>query len=306
MVSPGALALAGLAVWCWPPPGRVIGALRAGPRDGGSGRGRVGRDRVGRERRGDRLSPAVRGLISGRRAGRRVVLGTAAIGGLLGAVSAGPPSGAAMAMVVATVAVLVLRALRRRETRRGLGDLSSGLRLLARELAAGASAASAVAAVADTGGRCAEFFAGLAVELGSGGPVRGMPGGGDPLPGTAGISGLDEGGEVAGIAARLRAIWMMSLQYGIPLAVTVRALSDDVSERRAAMDRRATQTAGPTLSGYLLAGLPVAGLALGGAMGAEPIRILTTTALGGLLLVVGTALTCAGLLWSARLAGGRG
>jgi tight adherence protein B len=36
-------------------------------------------------------------------------------------------------------------------------------------------------------------------------------------------------------------------------------------------------------------------------MGANPLRILAMTAAGQVLLVLGVALVCAGVLWSARL-----
>ncbi len=94
----------------------------------------------------------------------------------------------------------------------------------------------------------------------------------------------------------------MAARYGVPLARVIRAVSDDVDDRRHQMDRRSTSTAGPTLSGYLLAGLPAAGLALGTAMGAHPFHILTSTTVGALLLLAGTLLTCTGLLWSDRIA----
>ncbi|MGB3772354.1 MAG: type ii secretion system integral membrane subunit, partial [Rhodococcus sp. (in: high G+C Gram-positive bacteria)] len=38
--------------------------------------------------------------------------------------------------------------------------------------------------------------------------------------------------------------------------------------------------------------------ALGQAMGASPIAVLTGGGVGGVLLVVGVALACAGLLWT--------
>jgi tight adherence protein B len=51
----------------------------------------------------------------------------------------------------------------------------------------------------------------------------------------------------------------------------------------------------------VLAGLPLLGLALGHAVGANPLRVLSDTSAGQGLLVVGTGLACAGVLWSARL-----
>ena len=59
--------------------------------------------------------------------------------------------------------------------------------------------------------------------------------------------------------------------------------------------------AGPRATATVLAGLPVLGLLLGQAIGADPMRVLAGTAVGQTLLVVGTGLACAGVLWSARI-----
>ena len=51
----------------------------------------------------------------------------------------------------------------------------------------------------------------------------------------------------------------------------------------------------------LLAGLPLLALAMGSGIGADPWAVLTTTATGQVLLLLGVALEAAGLAWSARL-----
>jgi len=43
------------------------------------------------------------------------------------------------------------------------------------------------------------------------------------------------------------------------------------------------------------------GIALGQAVGAAPVQLLLGSTAGGLLLVVGTALVCAGLAWSGAI-----
>ena len=48
----------------------------------------------------------------------------------------------------------------------------------------------------------------------------------------------------------------------------------------------------------MLALLPFAGLLMGAAMGANPLALLTGGGLGGVLLTVGTALVCAGVIVS--------
>jgi tight adherence protein B len=74
-----------------------------------------------------------------------------------------------------------------------------------------------------------------------------------------------------------------------------------VEATAAMLDRQAAEVAGPRLSGYLLAALPVLGLLLGTGMGADPVAVLVSTGLGQVLLVVGVGLSCAGLRWIARI-----
>ena len=58
------------------------------------------------------------------------------------------------------------------------------------------------------------------------------------------------------------------------------------------------------VAGNVLAALPALGLLLGVGMGAQPVAVLLGSSVGHLLLLAGTVLTCAGLLWSARIVGG--
>ena len=51
----------------------------------------------------------------------------------------------------------------------------------------------------------------------------------------------------------------------------------------------------------MLAGLPLLGIALGQATGARPIQVLLGGGLGGMLLVIGTALVAAGMVWTERI-----
>jgi tight adherence protein B len=51
----------------------------------------------------------------------------------------------------------------------------------------------------------------------------------------------------------------------------------------------------------VLAALPVLGVLLGEGIGAGPWHVLTGTSSGLALLVLGTGLACAGILWSGRI-----
>jgi tight adherence protein B len=62
--------------------------------------------------------------------------------------------------------------------------------------------------------------------------------------------------------------------------------------------------AGARATSGVLAVLPVLGIGLGQMIGAEPVRFLFGGGVGGWLLVIGVALSCAGLLWSDRITSG--
>lgn len=110
------------------------------------------------------------------------------------------------------------------------------------------------------------------------------------------------------VVDQLRRAWEISAAHGVPLAAVLAACVGDLDDRAALARLRAQHVAGPAMSGYVLAALPVAGLALGAGMGSHPLDILLGSTTGGVLLVVGVGLCCAGLLWSGRIArgGGRG
>lgn len=282
--------------WCGSRPGALAGSVSVSPVSvsvasasaaAGSGptsvAGRGDRWQADRSRRMGRtravLAPAAAALVTG------LVVGTAA--------------GVAAGAIVSTLWHLVRAALARRRGRRELTDLTAGLRLLARELRAGSAVEAAVhLAAAESRGVAVRVLTGLVDAVGlsrSDGASRTEPIGAGPRPGRARADVAEE------IAARLRTGWVLSNRYGVSLATVVEATARDLSDATAAADARAGQVAGPATSGYVMSGLPLAGLLLGSGMGADPWRVLTQTGAGGVLLVAGTALACAGLLWSARI-----
>lgn len=90
----------------------------------------------------------------------------------------------------------------------------------------------------------------------------------------------------------------LSQRTGCALAEVVAAVESDLARRgRQRADLRAA-AAGHRATVALLAGLPILGLAMGSGIGAEPVRILTTTPIGHLLLLTGVALELLGLAWS--------
>lgn len=86
--------------------------------------------------------------------------------------------------------------------------------------------------------------------------------------------------------------------HGIPLVELLEQTQRRIDARL--RHRTATTAAlqGPQATALILAILPAFGLVLGGAMGANPVGFLLHTGLGGVLLVVGVGLACAGFVWS--------
>ncbi|WP_034268526.1 type II secretion system F family protein [Haloechinothrix halophila] len=101
--------------------------------------------------------------------------------------------------------------------------------------------------------------------------------------------------------ARVARGWALAHRHGLPLADVLDAVRRDVESSARFAARLRAMMAGPRASAAVLAVLPVLGIALGEAMGAHPVAVLTTSAAGQLLLVCGAALVLAGTAWCGRL-----
>lgn len=285
----GALAgaLLACAALCWPSaPRRPVPPSGAG-QPGRSFLGRSFPGRSGRGRTGQRLSfPA---LVFGGLAGASALIAAAVL--------AGPAGLLATAMLGATATALVRGLLAERRRHRALPDILRGLRTLNRELRSGSEPAAAVDAAGRTSGRAgARVLSRLAVLM----RADGGPGG--PLVPDGGPGGRPTEAEDRALAV-LRSGWLLCRQHGVAFGRVVSGIADGLADDVAAEQARAAQLAGPRLSGYVLAGLPLMGVLLGAGMGVNPIGVLFGSSVGHLLLLVGVALMCAGLLWSARIVG---
>ena len=101
---------------------------------------------------------------------------------------------------------------------------------------------------------------------------------------------------------RLASAIAVSRASGAPLADLLERLD---AHLRAVDRTRAlaeTQAAGARASAALLAAMPVAGVALGAAIGVDPVRVLLHTAPGSVAFCSAVALQLGGLAWTARLA----
>ncbi|WP_407921886.1 hypothetical protein [Actinoplanes missouriensis] len=128
----------------------------------------------------------------------------------------------------------------------------------------------------------------------------------DPLgagSGGAGPSGAAEGG-----AGRIRelvaAVWRLAEQTGAPAADLLDRIESDARSTDRTTATAAAQAAGAQATALLLAGLPLGGIGLGYAIGADPLAVLLRTPVGVACALTAVLLQVAGLRWSQRLVDG--
>lgn len=187
---------------------------------------------------------------------------------------------------------LVRRWLRRRELRKGRERRADGVVTLCGavvgELRAGREPGQALLVAVRGTGVLGVAEAGVSAAAQFGGDVPGA------LRQAAGEPGLDG---LAGMAA----CWRVAVDGGAGLAAGLDRLESALrAERRRREDLRA-QLAGAWSTVAVLALLPVLGMGLGAALGAEPLRVLLHSTAGLVCLVAGGALEAAGLLWAGRI-----
>ncbi|MEY9875704.1 tight adherence protein B [Streptacidiphilus sp. MAP12-33] len=166
-----------------------------------------------------------------------------------------------------------------------------------------------------------ELCAALAGELRTGATphqavemaVEGLPHG-DALDPTALLAAVRLGGSVDGALTLLAespgaegargaaACWRVTSASGAGLAEGLDRVAEGLRAERALRDCVRAELAGPRSTAVLLALLPVFGLALGAALGADPLQVLLHTTSGLVCLLVGAVLEYAGLAWTARIA----
>ena len=188
-------------------------------------------------------------------------------------------------------------------------DIGPGRAAVARVRRAARASARTAARRAVVG----ELLDGLVAELRAGA---------DPAPAllasARGLSGLEDvvraagqpSGDAAGAlaavggaaAADLAATWRVAERTGCALAAPLERLLEVHRDGERLRGEVAAQLAGPVATGHLLSGLPVAGIAMGTALGADPLGFLTGSAAGVVCLVLGVALVALGLRWTWAIA----
>lgn len=209
--------------------------------------------------------------------------------------AAAPFAGAGGALAVATVAALVThrwraaRAARRRAAQQS--ELVEAIGLLVAELRIGAHPAAAAEAAASTGDQAVHR---VLHSVAAGARL------GAEVPVLLSRHAVAEPAIADGLG-RLASAWEVADRHGVALAELVEAVRVDLDARMRIGGELRAQLAGPRATAVVLAALPVLGVLLGEGVGAGPLRVLTETGLGQALLVIGTALACAGMAWSDRI-----
>lgn len=103
-------------------------------------------------------------------------------------------------------------------------------------------------------------------------------------------------GALAGVVAACR----VTRATGAPLAEILDRSAAGIAESARAAGARTVALAGPRATGRLLGWLPLLGLLLGAAVGADPVGVLLDGGLGTVCLVVGTAFLVGGWCWVLR------
>ncbi|HEU4426662.1 MAG TPA: hypothetical protein VFR67_29360 [Pilimelia sp.] len=212
------------------------------------------------------------------------VLVAAGAAGPVGFAAAGPVGG----MVAGTYAAVAIRALLRRQSAQAAAaeraEVLDSLSALAADLRAGLPPVAAARALADP-----PAMAAPAARMLTGQPA------GVALVG----SGNSRPAELAGAA------WRLAEQTGAPLADLIERIEADARALDRAALAASAQAAGARATAWLLAALPVGGIALGYGIGVDPLHVLLRTPVGAGCAVGALLLQVAGLAWADRLTPGR-
>jgi tight adherence protein B len=183
-----------------------------------------------------------------------------------------------------------LRYRRRRRSGRGIHEsqeMETAIDVLVGELRVGAHPASAFAVAAEeTDGPVAGACRAVAARARLGADV------------TAGLRGVAKTSALPAHWQRLAVCWQLAADHGLAMSTLMHAARRDIAERQRFSGQVRSAMAGARATAAILASLPVLSVLMGELIGARPVAFLLGGRLGGVLLVVGLTLVCAGLLWS--------
>ncbi|WP_422744226.1 type II secretion system F family protein [Mycobacterium sp. WMMD1722] len=196
----------------------------------------------------------------------------------------------AAGLLVGTVALRQRRRMVRRRSDDESAALQGALDVLVGELRAGAHPVAAVeAAATEATGAVAIALGAVAARARLGADVAG------------GLFAVARQSTVPSQWTRIAVCWQLAQTRGLAIATLMCTAQRDIAERHRFAARVEAGMAGARATAGVLAGLPVLGIGLGQLIGAQPVGFLLAGGFGGGLLVIGVALSCAGLLWSDRI-----
>jgi len=127
--------------------------------------------------------------------------------------------------------------------------------------------------------------------------------GADPMVAVArSRSSLVTSGSAGDISRRLDAAIRVADESGAPLADVLDRLETDARVLARSRASATSQAAGAQATALLLAALPIAGIALGEGVGADPVHVLLHSPLGAACAGGAMGFQLAGLAWTQRLA----
>ncbi len=153
-------------------------------------------------------------------------------------------------------------------------------------------------ALADAHRALVDQLAGAAADLRAGMPVdRALPVTSDAEP----AGPFDDGDPVSRLRDQIRSAVTLAERTGAPLADLLERIEVDARAAERLRTAAGAQTTGAQATAVLLAVLPVGGVALGYAVGADPLAFLLHTPAGAACAVGALLLQMAGLSWTRRL-----
>lgn len=210
--------------------------------------------------------------------------------GLAGFLLAGAGGAAALVVIVVTVRRRRAARLAAADTAATASEVADALRRVTDELRTGAHPAVALDGIHADGPRA------RAVLLDTAAAARL----GDDVPAAL----RREAARRPAVAADLTRIaesWALAERHGIPLADLLAGAQSTIAWRVQFGRRVQAQLAGPRATAAVLTALPGLGLLLGQLLGADPLGVIRSGALGQLLLVVGVALGAIGVAWTEHI-----
>ena len=221
----------------------------------------------------------------------RVAAVPALLAAAIGVVMVAPP---ALAVVCAIAAVVTdirrRRWARDRQRRAEARAMAAALDILMGELRVGAHPLRALAvAAAESDGEVGLALRAVAARARLGADV------------SAGLRSISATSSVPVYWNRLAVFWQLAAEHGLAMSTLMAAAHRDILDRQRFSERMRAALAGARATAVILAVLPALGVLLGHIVGAHPLRFLLGSPTGGVVLVAGVGLACAGIVWADRI-----